>query len=845
MAESSGHCRSGRGRLRASEAHGFLKAAGSSILSNYVPSRPRLRKILRDLRSYKTRTTVAVVTITISTIAVGTIVRAWAYLSHDLALEYSQVHPASIVLSTDGLFGNDLISAVGEMPDVAAADARYRSDVQVQIDPNKWQWMQLYALGDYHDLSVDIVQHDKGIWPPPEGMILLERSSLRTSLDGSGQSNGVNRSIPIEMPDGRRRALTLAGTAHDLLQYPTPLSGITYGYISQDTLEGLTGTRGYNRLSVISVADGEESASLQELSERISHLITAHGFEVTSKYFPPQDPYPFSQIIRSALFILSAFSLFSLFLSAMLVVSTMSVVMAREVRQIGIMKTIGAHQHDLRRIYLGLVLAVGLISVFIAVPISTLAAHRFARFIAHELNFDGDRFVLPVWIYGLDMLVGCGIPLLVAWWPVSCGIRLTIREALQFADAVSIGAGVGHSNRLLVRLPGMPTPVLYSLRNMSRHRFQSALTLLALTLAGTAFIIVVAIRSALIMTVDGVAGYWRQDILLYLRGDAHWEEVERSAMRLPGVVYAEARRIAIPAVRLLDGDSESNSKITLFGVLPDSPFIAPVLLQGRWLLPEDQNAIVVNINLVDAESDLSVGDEVVFDIGGRETDWCIVGIVTSQVVGAGGLMEAIGYAPYDYLSQVVGVSDKTDRVLVETREHTIRYQAAMAHELESHFQRRGHDIKFVELNADIHARLINVFGILISVLLGITGLLTIAGGLGLMGTISQNVLERTREIAIIRTIGASNNVVAQLVIIEGVLIGVLSWLLSVLLAIPCNYWLTRQIGLILLEVPLHHQLPFGSAFLWLGIVIPLSAAASLLPAWRAVRLSVRQAISYE
>jgi putative ABC transport system permease protein len=124
-------------------------------------------------------------------------------------------------------------------------------------------------------------------------------------------------------------------------------------------------------------------------------------------------------------------------------------------------------------------------------------------------------------------------------------------------------------------------------------------------------------------------------------------------------------------------------------------------------------------------------------------------------------------------------------------------------------------------------------------------LIAIIGGLGLMGTMSINVLERTREIGVMRAIGASNGAVRRVFIVEGIIIGLLSWLFGSILAYPISKFLSDTIGQQFLSAPLDYTFSINGVLLWLGVVVVLSALASFLPAWNASRLTVREVLAYE
>jgi putative ABC transport system permease protein len=124
-------------------------------------------------------------------------------------------------------------------------------------------------------------------------------------------------------------------------------------------------------------------------------------------------------------------------------------------------------------------------------------------------------------------------------------------------------------------------------------------------------------------------------------------------------------------------------------------------------------------------------------------------------------------------------------------------------------------------------------------------LLALVGGLGLMGTMSINVLERTREIGVLRAIGAPNRGVAQVFILEGITIGLLSWFMGSLLAIPVSKALNLAVGGRLMGVPLTYSYSIPGLWLWLVVVLLLSALASFIPARNASRMTVREVLAYE
>jgi putative ABC transport system permease protein len=124
-------------------------------------------------------------------------------------------------------------------------------------------------------------------------------------------------------------------------------------------------------------------------------------------------------------------------------------------------------------------------------------------------------------------------------------------------------------------------------------------------------------------------------------------------------------------------------------------------------------------------------------------------------------------------------------------------------------------------------------------------LLAVVGGLGLTTTMSINVLERIREIGVLRAIGASDGSVRLIVLAEGILIGWISFIFGSILALPVSRLLSDLVGNALLGSPLDYAFSYTGMIGWLIAISILGTVASLGPARSASRLTIREVLAYE
>jgi putative ABC transport system permease protein len=285
-------------------------------------------------------------------------------------------------------------------------------------------------------------------------------------------------------------------------------------------------------------------------------------------------------------------------------------------------------------------------------------------------------------------------------------------------------------------------------------------------------------------------------------------------------------------------DGSENQEVYALGVPGDTRFITPELRAGRWLTPDDENAVVINTDVLKEEPYLGVGDTITLTMRGVEKEWKIVGIVTGQLMGS------VAFVERDALDTATGMGGAATRLLVQTSDHSDDAQARTARDLERRLDEAALPISGSQTQSAQKEQIANQLGILVTFLVIMASLLAAVGVIGLTGTMTINVLESTREIGVMRSIGASHAAIFGIYITEGVVVAVIAWALGAVISWPLSVWLVSSLGTAM-SLPLSYAFSWTGVGAWLATVVAIAAAASLLPAWRASRVSIRDAISYE
>ena len=807
--------------------------------------RPRWRKVIHDLLDNKGRTLLVVFSIAVGVFSIGVIAGAYQIIARDMSASYSANRPANVELRmTD--FDEEVLALIENQDGVEDAEARRVFNIRVRVPgTEKWTTLDMSAFEDFEQNSINLLTPIQGQVVPDKREVLLELNALQHIETGLGEP------LEFQLPDGSTKILPVVGIVQDTAAGAGDFLAAPYGYIGMESLEYLGQPRLFNRALVIVSEGGDDIFHIRDMGARLKDKLEKNDQIVIRTRFSKTHEHPLADTVNAILGILLALGILIVFLSSSLIANTLNALLNQHLRYIGVIKLVGGQRGQVLFMYLTLIVAFGILSLVIAVPLGGQGAYGLAQFIAGEMNFNllGYRIVPGALI--VQILVGLLVPLIAGLAPVIGGSRITVLQALSGGMAEegrSIGGGarLPWIDRLQVKATHIlgrrgvhiPRPFVISLRNTFRRKSRLVLTLFTLTMGGAIFISVFNVRTTLHEYIGQIGKYFAADVSVDFDRPYRLIEVEQKVMQIDGVHHVEGWQFVSGEV--LDDNNEVLENINIFGPPADSQLIQPLLVSGRWIRADDVRKLAVSEAALKYYSALVPGAKIKLKIDGKEELWEVVGIF--KFVDREGVL---GYAPYEYISKINGLVNRAYSFRIVTDNHDRPYQDAIAEELDTYFRKEGFKVRVAEAGQASLDTAVESLDTLVVFLLIMAVLTAVVGSMGLTGTMGMNVLERTREIGIMRAIGADDRAVMRTVIAEGVFIGMLSFVLAVIVSLPITYLLSTIVSVAVFQTPIDVVFTYMGYLIWLGLVLALSALASVLPALNAARLTIREVLAYE
>jgi putative ABC transport system permease protein len=803
-------------------------------------TRPRTQKIFSDLFGNRLRSLLVLASIVVGLFAIGVVATIYVIGPQDMQVSYQAINPANLAVFTTP-FDSCLIERIQDVPGTRQVEGARIFGTRLEAEPEEWVGIDLKAVKDPGNMQINQLRLIEGTWPPADREIVIDQYRLDETHAQLGDY------VTLELPSGKTRQLKLVGVTQDLSIGAYHGAGGFFnapaqGYINMDTLEWLEQPmpKLYNALLVTLDGDTNRRAYLDSVAQTVREEVKKCNVEIVSTVLRSSSEHPNLFLARAILAVLLVIGLLVSFLSGFLIANTLQAIMNQQVTQIGILKTIGARRGQIATLYLLLSLLFGILALLVAFPLAMIVAFRIIDFLTVQMNyvFYGPRVVVPVAV--LMAVIAVLMPQIAALLPVRQGTRISVQEALS-------GISQSHPperswlDRQIGRLRNTSMLLVVSLRNTFRRKGRLLLTLVTLTLGGAVFIATFNVRISLVQYVDQIIQYFLADVNVTLDRSYRIEEISAKIKEIPGISMVEGWMYARSEL-MLDDDTIGQS-ISLLAPPADSPLIEPILVEGRWIEPGDRNAIALSELFKEEFPDLKVGDTLRLRVNGDETEWVVVGFFQ-----LGGKVSGYSaYTSYEYLSELLHQNGRAAgyRVVASQPDLTREQQEALGKTIEAHLAQSGITVVDITTGQSLTQLASDGFNVLTAFLLFLAILTALVGSIGLAGTMSLNVMERTREIGILRAIGATDGTLMRMVLVEGALIGLISWLLASIVAFPISEIMSDSITLALFGSPANFGFTPLGFILWLGVVVVLAVLASVIPARGATHLTIREVLAYE
>ena len=795
------------------------------------------RKAWGDLTRHRARTLLALCTLSIAIASLG-FLAVPALLNAAMNRQIAGSHLYDVGISTSTLdLSPAQLRALGRLPGVAAVSPAvgYATTATSAAGP---QDVEL-AGTDLASAPVNTVALFTGRMPGP-GEVLADAGNARAT--GFAVPNGGT--IDVRAAGGRLVRLRVSGTGLNL--YATPgANGSTTPvfYALTATVQALRGV-GYNYLG-FRLTDDSTAAQSRVVAEARAYLTVQTGADPITALPAVRAPgqWPGQSGFNHIMALLYIITILAFSSALFLISATMNTLIAGQAGEIAILKTLGGRRRQIAGVTVRTAAMLGAAAAVLGAILGIAIAYPLAGYFAVKLIDVSFGFAISVPVVAASLVLGPALAVAASLPALRRALRMPVAETL--ADAGTSGYGSGWLDRLVAHsglLAGtrVPGSVRMGVRNALRQKRRSAATIAQVAVAAGLAIAFLALGQSITAVISQTIGKLHFSVgvgVASTRGARPFgSQALAVAAATPGVTGAEP--VETSSVQY------NGQTYTAWG-LGTHPFYDYRLSAGRWFTAADIAAgarpavpPVVLGPAVARTTGARVGQILTLTLAAGPTRVRVIGIDTGQT-NAGGTV----YFPLPVLERLDGGPGTADSIWLTTGStaHAAidRATTAAANRLAA----AGYPVSTTEIYV-AEAQLTAADTAILTVV-EILGLVVVAIMLmGLVSALSMGVIERTREVGILRCLGARARQIRRVFSAEAVVLAAVGWAFGVLLG-----WLMYQ-GLLALflhsvDVTLPEDFQPVIPLITLAGVLVLTLLVIRGPLRRATRIQPGTALRYQ
>ncbi len=772
-----------------------------------------MKKSVKDVTRRKLRTLLTVLGIAIGVAGLAAINIASSQLDASFRYANDAASQPDIQFYTTPAPAT-LAAELAQQPNVTKVEGRDYASTRWHLPSSRYPFA-LTGVADFNAMQFDAITLVEGQLPQA-GQILMESS------DKSISPLKVGDAVTLTV-GGSDQRFTISGFARTRGMPSASFLGTGMGYMRSSDFESLFGTTGPNTFEIKLADYSQRTATAHALTQ----VFDAHQIPVLSSQVGRSDG-GVSTVTDGLFAVMRVLSIVAILLSVFLLLSTVTTLVAEQLPVIGMMKAVGATSGQVLRNYLTLIVIYGVLGTALGIGLGIAGGSALVSFVAGLFTVDVGALSVSPGLILLCVAIGVGVPIVAALLPVYFGTRITVHQALS-------GYGLDGSPQRASILPSvglLPQSVRLGMRSLFRKRTRVLLTLLALTISGASFLAVQTTADSFNTTLDKVLNIYDADVFVDFSNPVPNSKVAQVLDGVSGIGRVE--QLTQHQVTSQWGDA------LLTGVEPNATLYQKQLVSGRWFTADDHNVVVISDKAASV-GHLKIGDTVSFHDDLHSANWTIIGIAHDDngltlkfgvLLASVDQVNAFQHLPSGYVSSL----------LVQGSDRSTAAVNALSARMDDALSAAGYPAG-METKQQTIDRNQSQFLILEALLYAVAAIVAIVGAIGLSNTLAMSVLERRREVGILRSIGATGRKVSQVFWTEGITLGVVAWALAIVIGIPAAYGFVQLLGALILTIPFSFN-PLSLIYM-LAFILVVATIASLGPVWGSTRIKIAQTLRYE
>jgi len=774
-------------------------------------------KTWRDFGARRLRSALLLLGIVIGVSGVVAIAYTARNLARAQSLAYVSANQADAFISVRQ-FPPQLTNVLEGTENVAAVESRVADYLQWS-NGGPYRDILIYGVHDFENITINRPVLVEGRWPGA-GEATLDISARQLQPVQLGDTIALRESVAHDPVYAR-----ISGFTRTPGEVDASILDRATGYAPAADVQRWQGEPGDNQLLLRLVEFRRGSETLRA----INRVLDKRGIPHTAGTLRDPQNATGTKELAALLLLMGVFSAIGVVLSGFLVWNTMSAVMAEEVRQIGILRALGAAWWQVLYTYLLPACIVGIVGSVVGFGFGVLGGGALARYLGGLIGLALPPFTLEAREVLLGLAVGMGVSIGAALVPTIGATRVRVLDLVR-ETGVRNDYRRNLVQRLIARLRGRSAVTAMGVRNIWRRRGRSAITVLVVATGVAAFVGTQALNSSVRGTVDTLYGTYAADA---------WLSFNR---RLSVDFTQTLRRDAnIAAVEGWERDDAYVQQVRtdLWGIPADTQLYRYVIVAGRWVTPDEPYEAVITTSLAQRLG-IHTGDKMDVMVGKRQGAYAVVGIVDDDSTYLGSHSTGKIFMDTATANLLAGRGPVADFFAVRFRDSSHAGVDAGVKEVQERF--RSLEPSALTAYEDRQSTLATV-QILTVLLLAMVVVIAVIGAIGLVNTLVLNVTERRREIGILRAIGAGTGALVRLLLAEGVTLGLLGYVLG----LAGGYVLALRLVAIAGEELFHLRFTLAPGMLVVTglLTLLLAAGASVAPGLIAARVRPIEAVRYE